>query len=300
MFTNSIISSKDLESKLKFKVIKHFDFSFCGKIGLQLPRMLIYVDSSKYVREVSKQTNIVGVVCPPELVSLIPTGMGVVVSSTPKATLNSVQSFIASREGFQWKNFKTKISKSAQIHKSAFIAEENVIIGDNVQIGPNSVVLSRSLIDDECRIGSNCTIGCESFEPYSVDGALMRFEQSGGVKIGKRVTIFSNVCIVKATYGGFTQVGENSMIDNLTHIAHDVDIGTNVKVIACAEISGRVKIGNNSTIGMNATILNGIKIGESCDISLGSVVTRDVLDQQKVTGNFAIPHEQFIKKLKKE
>ena len=300
MFTNQVISSKILESELGVKVNKHFEFAFCGKIGLNLAKMLVYVETHPYLQNACKNANVVGLVCTPELVSAVPDGMGVIVSSNPRACLNSIQSFVAAQDGLQWKNFKTKISKSASIHRTAFISEENVIIGDNVQIGPNSVILPRTLIDSDCHVGSNCSIGCESFEPNLDNEMLMRFEQSGGVKLGKGVTIFSNVCIVRATYGGFTRVGDNSMIDNLTHIAHDVDIGTNVKVIACAEISGRVKIGCNSTIGMNATIVNGVTIGSNCDVSLGAVVTKDVPDEQKVTGNFAIPHDQFITKLKKE
>ena len=64
-------------------------------------------------------------------------------------------------------------------------------------------------------------------------------------------------------------------------------------------VCGRVKIGANSYLGPNCTIKNGLFLGENTKISMGSVVTKDVKDDEVVTGNFAIPHKQFIENLKK-
>ena len=83
------------------------------------------------------------------------------------------------------------------------------------------------------------------------------------------------------------------------HIAHDVKIGENTLVVACTLIGGRTKIGKNSYLGPNCTIKNGLNLGENSKVSMGAVVTKNVKDGEVVTGNFAIPHEQFIKNLKK-
>ena len=66
-------------------------------------------------------------------------------------------------------------------------------------------------------------------------------------------------------------------------------------VIVC----GRVKIGENSYLGPNCTIKNGLILGENSKVSMGAVVTKNVNENEVVTGNFAISHEQFIKNLKK-
>jgi UDP-3-O-[3-hydroxymyristoyl] glucosamine N-acyltransferase len=297
MFTQNTIKSSTIERDLDVEIHTHFEFSFCGKIGLTLAQMLVYVENKNFLEKAYKQKNVVGVVCPPELVNYVPAGVGIIVSSDPRACLNKIQSFIASKEGFQWEGFKTNISKSAKIHKTAVISEKNVIINDDVQIGPNSVVYPRTVIEAGCQIGANSTVGCEGMQINIENGDLKRINQSGGVILRAGCTLLSNVCVVRATYGGFTQIGKNSMLDNLVHIAHDVSIGANVIVLACAEISGRVTIGRNSKIGMNATILNGLSIGKNCDVSLGAVVVQDVLDDEKVTGNFAIPHHQFRRNL---
>jgi len=47
------------------------------------------------------------------------------------------------------------------------------------------------------------------------------------------------------------------------------------------------------------SVKNGLILGENSKVSMGAVVTKDVKDNEVVTGNFAIPHKQFIENLKK-
>ncbi|MDA8798892.1 DapH/DapD/GlmU-related protein [Gammaproteobacteria bacterium] len=299
MFTKNTIKASSISDELKLNLKIDFEFSYCGKIALNLPNMIVPIEAKKYLNDIEKNPHIVGVVCLPEFVDAIDDSIGIITSENPKECLNIIQSHVSNLANFQWESFNSKIHNSAEIHPSACIWDEDVVIGKNVKIGPNSVVYPRSIIEDNVSIGACSVIGCDAYENNVGDDGLKEFGQSGGVLLKNASRIFSNACIVRATYGGFTEIGENSMIDNLVHIAHDVIIGKNVKVIACAEISGRVSVGDNSTIGMNATVLNGISIGKESDVSLGSVVTRNVDDGKRVTGNFAISHDEFISNLRK-
>lgn len=299
MFTGRKIKLSQLDITGNMEIVRDVEFAYCGKLNTELPDLLIYVERSEYLKDINHNPNVVGVVCTPALLNEVPSEFGVVVSSTPKFTLNLIQSQLSSLPNFQWNDFQTEVPPCSNIHPSAVVYDQNVAIGKNVKIGPNSVIYPRTLIGDNCRIGANSTIGCESFENNELDGVPKLFRQSGGVKIRNNAAIFSNTCIVRATYGGFTEIGENVIIDNLVHIAHDVVISKNVRIIACAEVSGRVQIGANSTIGMNSTILNGLRIGENCNISLGSVVTKDVPSGKRVTGNFAIDHSDFVMDIKR-
>ena len=69
------------------------------------------------------------------------------------------------------------------------------------------------------------------------------------------------------------------------------------KTIKASSLTGRLSL--NVKIGLNATILNGLEIGKDCNVSLGAVVTKNIPDGQKVTGNFAINHSDFINNLRK-
>lgn len=79
------------------------------------------------------------------------------------------------------------------------------------------------------------------------------------------------------------------------HVAHDCQVGRNVRFTACTEVSGRVEIGEAAYFGPNCTISNGVKIGARAAVTIGSTVTRSVPDDETVSGYFAIPHDRFMK-----
>ena len=299
MFTNKTIKASSLTNKLSLNVKIDFDFSFCGKIDLDLPNMLVPAESEKYVKDALSNPQIVGVVCLPELEDLVEKGLGIITSDNPRECLNDIQDHISTLKDFQWKDFKSKIDSSAVIHSTAWVAQENVIIGKDVKIGPNAVVCERSIIENDVKIGSGSIIGEDAFESNITKDGLKDFGQSGGVLLKKGSRLLANVTVAKSAYGGFTEIGENSYLDNLVHIAHDCILGKNVKFTACSITGGRVKVGDNTQIGLNATILNGLEIGKDCNVSLGAVVTKNIPDGQKVTGNFAINHNDFINNLRK-
>jgi UDP-3-O-[3-hydroxymyristoyl] glucosamine N-acyltransferase len=121
---------------------------------------------------------------------------------------------------------------------------------------------------------------------------------AGSLLIDENVEIQNNCCVDKGIFG-ITYLGKNVKLDNLVHVGHDVIISKNVFLTAGVILAGRVKIKDNSYLGPNCTIKNGLVLGKNSKISMGSVVTKNVNDNETVTGNFAIPHEQFIKNLKK-
>ena len=87
-------------------------------------------------------------------------------------------------------------------------------------------------------------------------------------------------------------------IDNLVHIAHAAKIGKRTMIVANSGIGGRVTIGKDSWIGFGTTIRNGVTIGDKARINMGAVVTKSVKEYESVSGNFAISHEEFIRRLK--
>ena len=74
------------------------------------------------------------------------------------------------------------------------------------------------------------------------------------------------------------------MIDNLVHIAHNVEIGDNACIAAQTGISGSVIIGNNVTIGGQAGFAGHLKIGDNVVVAAKSGVTKNILDNSVVAG----------------
>ena len=164
------------------------------------------------------------------------------------------------------------------------VIEENVKIGSKVIIGANSVIKAGTIINNNVKIGSNCTIGGVGFgyEPNE-DGLYELIPHIGNVVLKESVEIGNNVCIDRAVIGS-TILEREVKVDNLVHIAHGVHIGENSLIIAHAMIAGSVKIGKNTWVSPCSAIKQKLEIGNNALIGLGSVVLKNVSDNDVVAG----------------
>ena len=226
---------------------------------------------------------------------------GFLITNNPRLLFFLLHNSLKDNEQYTRRKIKTKIGKNCNISSNVFIEPYNVVIGDNVTIGDFSSIKENTVIENNCVIGSCSVVGGDGFECKKVDDRIVRINHYGGVILKKNVTIDNNVCIDKALYPwDDTIVEEYTCVDNLVHIAHACKIGKRVLITAGSIIAGRVEISDDSWIGIGATIRNGIKIGKSARCNMGAVVTKDVMDEQSVSGNFAIDHIKFIDNIKKQ
>jgi UDP-3-O-[3-hydroxymyristoyl] glucosamine N-acyltransferase len=195
--------------------------------------------------------------------------------------------------------FANEIDQSARIHPRAVIADRSVRIGANVSIGANAVIHERVTIEDDAVVGAGSVLGGDGFEVGVIDGLQIAVPHFGSVVIRRGAVIQSSCTIDWGLYGGCTEIGEGTVLDNLVHIAHNVRIGRNCQLIACVFVGGSTVIEDDARIGPNATVSNGLVIGRGARVTLGAVVTRNVEEGGHVTGNFALPHAQFMANLKK-
>ena len=182
------------------------------------------------------------------------------------------------------------ISKNTKIHKSSKIFN-NCIIGKGVEIGKNciiknNVVIKNTLLKDNVIICDNTSIGTTGFG-FKERGSLSLNPQIGIVIIDDNVHIGSSCTIDRGKIES-TYIGKNSMIDNMVHIAHNVQIGDNACIAAQTGISGSVIIGDNVTIGGQAGLAGHIKIGKNVVIAARSGVTKNIKDNSIVAGFPAI------------
>ena len=201
------------------------------------------------------------------------------------------------------------ISKSAEIHPEAVIGK-NVFIGaftyiGNSEIGDNSVVHGHSYIYDNVKIGNNVTInaGCIiGIDGYGYErnenGELEKFPHVGGVVIEDNVEIGANTCIDRGALGN-TLICSGAKIDNLVHVAHNVQIGKNAAVIAMSMLGGSVKIGEEGWIAPAASVMNQLSVGNKSVVGMGAVVTKNIPDGETWTGLPARPMKEFLEIQKK-
>ncbi|MCD6309726.1 MAG: UDP-3-O-(3-hydroxymyristoyl)glucosamine N-acyltransferase, partial [Candidatus Eremiobacteraeota bacterium] len=108
------------------------------------------------------------------------------------------------------------------------------------------------------------------------------------------VEIGANTTIDRATIG-FTHIRRGTKIDNLVQIAHNIEIGEDVTLVAQVGIAGSCKIGARSILAGQAGVGQHIKIGEDCIIGGQSGVTKDIPSRSFYSGYPARPHREALR-----
>jgi len=186
---------------------------------------------------------------------------------------------------------ETIIGKNASI-AAGVVIEQNVTIGDNCIIEPNVYIHPGTVIGSNVYIKANAVIGGNGFGYVKNDeGSFDHVPHFGKVIIKDDVHIGSNTCIDRGSLSD-TIIGKGVKVDNLVHIAHNVEIGEHTLVIACAMVAGSVKIGSNAWIAPAASIKNGLTIGSRTTVGMASLVLKSVEDGKTVAG---VPAKELTK-----
>ncbi|MNQ31953.1 UDP-3-O-acylglucosamine N-acyltransferase [compost metagenome] len=206
------------------------------------------------------------------------------ISASPRLDFARALDFIEQAAGYAWSEAEPEIHPTASIGK-------NVVLGKGVVIGENARILHNVVIGDEVTIGArsvvkSCAVIGEDGFGFERDeaGRAVRLPHLGRVVMEEDVEIGSLTTVCRGTLGD-TVVRRGAKIDDHVHIAHNVDVGEDAFVIACAEVSGGVKLGKQSWIAPNASVLNQLNVGEKAVVGLGAVVVRDVDERSIVAGN---------------
>lgn len=201
---------------------------------------------------------------------------------------------------------------AAGVSPSAVVADD-VTLGEGVHIGANVVIASGCSIGDNTVIGAGCVIGtgCQ----MGVDGLLhpnvtlasdtcvgdrailhsgvvlgadgfgfvpqssgwYKIPQIGRVVIGDDVEIGANTTIDRAAMGD-TRIGHGVKLDNLIHIAHNVQIGDHTVIAACTGIAGSAKIGSRCQISGMCSIAGHLTVADGTTITATSFVINSITE----------------------
>ncbi|MFZ4426927.1 MAG: UDP-3-O-(3-hydroxymyristoyl)glucosamine N-acyltransferase [Saprospiraceae bacterium] len=157
-----------------------------------------------------------------------------------------------------------------------------VYIGKAVKIGARTILYPGVRIMDGCTIGTDCilhanaVIGADGFgfAPQE-DGSYRKIPQLGNVIVEDNVEIGANCTIDRASLGS-TIIRRGVKLDNLIHVAHNVEIGENTAIAAQTGIAGSAKIGQNCQIGGQVGIAGHIQVADRTKIQAQSAVASTV------------------------
>mgnify|MGYP003337642840 CR=1 FL=1 len=83
----------------------------------------------------------------------------------------------------------------------------------------------------------------------------------------------------------FTSIGNNVIMWSGNHIGHHGVVENNIFFTSHVVMSGHCHIKNGAFLGVNSTLRDGITIGENSIIGMGSVVTKNVPDNETWIGS---------------
>lgn len=212
----------------------------------------------------------------------------------------------------------TGIDPSAIVSPRARLGENlaigpYVVIEDDVEIGDGTIVMAGCYLGPRSKIGAHCrffphvvlreettvgdrvilhpgvVLGSDGFG-YAFDGKVHRkIPQMGRVVVEDDVEIGANSAVDRATTG-VTRIGRGTKIDNLVHIAHNVEIGELSILCAQAGISGSTRLGRGVTLAGQAGLVGHIEIGDGARVGAQGGVTKSVPAGETVSGYPATNH----------
>jgi UDP-3-O-[3-hydroxymyristoyl] glucosamine N-acyltransferase len=294
------IDSNFIYDKIKLRTEKFVQFNTLGLSDSDKPGTLTFLDNEKFLNDVINNPFITGVITTESLGQSLDQNSRdwvLFLSEDPRYDFfflqNCITEYVQSQNGF-----KSEIDPSARIHPTAFVSPTNVRIAKNVEIQANATILDDVTIGDNCIIRPGTVIGAEGFEHKRTSKGILSVKHDGKVIIGKNVDIGANCAISKGFSFRNTIIDDDTRLDNLVHIAHGVQVGKRCFLPASCMIAGSTSLGNDVWVGPNASISSQIEIGSNAFITIGSVVTRSVEEGAHMTGNFAVPHRDYLKILK--
>lgn len=194
------------------------------------------------------------------------------------------------------------ISENVQLSNNVKIYPQ-CYIGENVTIGENTTLFPGVKIYHDCKIGGGCiihagtVIGADGFgfAPQSEDNVYKKIPQIGNVILKDNVELGANCTIDRATMGS-TIIQKGVKLDNMVHIAHNVEIGENTVIAAQTGIAGSAKVGRDcmfaGQIGVapHVSIANGTKLGAKAGVN--STIEKE---NQLFIGIPIMPYHDFLK-----
>ncbi len=188
------------------------------------------------------------------------------------------------------------------IHPTAIVAA-TAELGAGVEIGPYACVGPKVKIGDGTRVGAHAVI--DGHTTIGRDNVIFHHTSLGAVPqdlkyrgedsqliVGERNQIREFVTVHLGTEGGgmVTRIGDDNLLMNYAHVAHDCSLGNRSVIANGVQIAGHVVVESHVIAGALSGIHQFARIGESALIGAGSMVSQDVAPFCNATGDRAVLH----------
>ena len=175
------------------------------------------------------------------------------------------------------------------------VLESDVEVGDDSTLRPRVVCCSGTRLGARVIVQAGTVIGERGFGYISGGtGGHHSIPHIGGCRIEDDVEIGSNVCIDRGTLGD-TVIGKGTKIDNLVHIAHNVQIGEHCLIMGSVAIAGSAKVGDWVTLAGQVGVRDHVSVGDRVRAAAQTGIAGDIAPGQDISGFPARPNRDFLR-----
>jgi UDP-N-acetylglucosamine acyltransferase len=186
-----------------------------------------------------------------------------------------------------------RIHPSAVIDAGAKIAAD-VEIGPFAAIGPSVELASGVVVGSHVALLGRTTIGSGTrIFPHVVLGGTPQVREEEGeataLVIGEDNVLREFVTVHAGTRGGpgCTRIGNDNLLMNNVHVAHDCQIGSQCVLSSFVGIGGHVVIEDHVVVGGMSGVHQFVRVGESVFTGGNAMLSRDAPPFTRVTGDRA-------------
>lgn len=186
-----------------------------------------------------------------------------------------------------------RVGRGARIGPHVSIGRDSVL-GDDALLGAGTRIAHGVSIGDRFISQPNAVIGGDGLsfvtpEKSGVERAReslgdqgeikrqswTRIHSLGGVVIGDDVELGASACVDAGTIRP-TRIGSGTKIDNLCHVAHNVEMGEDCLMAGMSGIAGSTRIGNRCVFGGQSGVADNLFVGDDAIITAATAVLSNV------------------------
>jgi UDP-N-acetylglucosamine acyltransferase len=186
-----------------------------------------------------------------------------------------------------------RVHPHAVVDPSAKLADDVTIgafsyVGPGVELSPGVVVANHVSVMGPTSVGPRTQI-----HPFAAVGGAPQDKKYAGeptrLEIGADNQIREGVTIHRGTpqAGGVTRLGDDVMVMNGAHIAHDCQIGSHVVIASFCGLAGHVTIEDFAVLGAYTGVHQHARVGESVMSAANAKLSKDAPPFALVAGDHA-------------
>lgn len=187
------------------------------------------------------------------------------------------------------------IGDGCRVFPGCYIGED-CLVGGGSLLYPNSVLMAGTVLGKGCILHPGSVLGADGFGFVRTPMGIQKIPQIGTVGIGDGVEIGANAAVDRAVLG-MTSIGDNTKVDNLVQLGHNVTVGKECFIVSQVGVSGSTKIGDRATLAGQVGVAGHLTIGNDVTIGPQSGVAKDIPANTTCGGSPCVDGKTYMRTL---